>query len=221
MRNKSAVKIQACYRGFRKRKFMNRIKSMYNPKRKPKFLPTQMNMHDDLCRMFALLKVKPILGLNLEPRSKTLRRKARFEDAAAFRLQRFFKMILQKKLAQRILALKREQRIDRSARIITRCIRYMRTKKFVKRCIETKRRKKALQLQCCFRAFQAKNRYYNDNHCLFKQVKCVLCSCMAGSTPSERRKFKDFAVTKLQSLFNATSPQNTWPLQFIELVCSH
>ena len=67
-RHKSAVKIQALFRGYRKR----RNKATYvrrKMRRKPR---TQNDMQDELCTLAAKLGLKPIDGLSLEARSKRL-----------------------------------------------------------------------------------------------------------------------------------------------------
>jgi hypothetical protein len=156
-RTKSAILIQRMFRGYSKRISMGRIKIFYSPKHKRRFVTSQINMQDDLCRLFAKLPLKPIDGLNLEPRSKTSRRKARFENAAAYRLQRFFARIVAMVKARRLVAVKKEQFVDKCARICTRAIRFMRTKLFTKKCMVLKANKTSVKIQCAFRTFRAKS----------------------------------------------------------------
>jgi hypothetical protein len=153
-RNKAAVKIQALFRGYRKRK--GPIK--YVPAKKKKRVQTQNDMQDELCTLAATLGLKPIDGLSLEARSKSSKRKEKIMNAAAFRLQRFFGMILQRALAQKRLADRRCEILNQAARIVTRAVRYVKVKKFVKRCENVKRQQMATKIQCRTRIFHARER---------------------------------------------------------------
>lgn len=153
-RNVAAVKLQALFRGFRKR----RRPTTYIRNKKRKRVHTQNDMQDELCTLAATLGLKPIDGLSLESRSKTSRRKERIMVAAAFRLHRFFDMILQRSRARKRIAERREEILNWSARVITRAVRYVKVKKFVKRCENVKRQQMALKIQCCARIFQAREK---------------------------------------------------------------
>lgn len=153
-RNAAAVKIQALFRGFRKR----RKPASYIRIKKRKRVHTQNDMQDELCTLAATIGLKPINGMSLETRSKTSRRKEKIIAAAAFRLHRFFSMILQRSRARKRLIERREEILNYSARILTRAVRYVKVKKFVKKCDSIKRQQMALKIQCRVRIFQAREK---------------------------------------------------------------
>jgi hypothetical protein len=153
-RNRAATKIQATFRGYRARP----NKHYYVPKKKPKAFLTHLELYDELCQMAANLKLDPIAGMSLEFRTKASKRRQRIENAAAFRMQRFFRMLYQRSIAQLILLLKRKDKINRAARVVTKAVRYVITKKFVKRANIVKHVKMATKIQCCLRCYQARLR---------------------------------------------------------------
>jgi len=153
-RNAAAVKIQALFRGFRKR----RRPVEYIRRRKKRRVHSQNDMQDELCTLAAKLGLKPIDGLSLETRNKTSRRKERIMNAAAFILHRFFAMILQRGRARRRVEERREEIINFCARIITRAVRYVKVKKFVKKCENIKHEQMALKIQCRTRIFHAREK---------------------------------------------------------------
>jgi len=79
-------------------------------------------------------------------------------NAAAFRLHRFFAMILQRARARRRVEERKEEIINYCARIITRCVRYVKVKKFVKKCENVKRQQMAIKMQCRIRIFHAREK---------------------------------------------------------------
>lgn len=115
-------------------------------------------MQDELCTLAAKLGLKPIDGLNLETRSKTSRRKEKIMNAAAFRLHRFFDMILKRSRARKRVFARREEIINSAAKIITRAVRYVKMKKFVKRCDNIKKQQMATKIQCRTRIFHAREK---------------------------------------------------------------
>lgn len=153
-RNASATKIQALFRGYRKRR--NPAKYVRHKKRRK--VHSQNDMQDELCTLAAKLGLKPIDGLSLETRSKTSRRKEKIMNAAAFRIHRFMDMIFQRSRALRRIEERRMEILNQCARIITRAVRYVKVKKFVKRCEIVKREQMVIKIQCRTRIFQARER---------------------------------------------------------------
>lgn len=76
--------------------------------------------------------------------------------AAAFRLQRFFRLLVAKFKAKRRLDIMRVERVNKAAKIITRFIRYIRMRKFSEKLNGIKRVQGALVIQCCARIFLAR-----------------------------------------------------------------
>jgi hypothetical protein len=153
-RSRAAVMIQAVFRGFK-----TRPKNLsYIPKRKKISVKTQNDIHDELCELALKMSLKPIPGLSLEPRIKASKRRIRIENAAAYRLQRFFRMIVNRKLALVVVKTKIMERMNNSSRIITRAVRFVITKKFVKRVETIKRERSAVIIQAYLRKFLAKKR---------------------------------------------------------------
>lgn len=153
-RNRAATKIQAAFRGYRVRP-----KPYYEPMRKPKVYLTQMELLDELCKMATDLQLNPIPGLNLESRTKASKRKIRIDNAAAFRIQKFLKMIFQRSMARVVVSKKKSEKFNKAAKIITKAVRYTITRKFVKRVDLMKRVQLATKIQARVRQYQAKGRY--------------------------------------------------------------
>lgn len=156
-RIRCAILIQAIFRGFRvrpRKPYKRTVKVVTKPSPKALLLEIQ----DELCDFAQLLSLKPIAGLNLESRGKTSKRRARIESAAAFRITRFFRMILCRKRARRELNEIRNQKLDRSARIVTRFFRLVKLKKWTKNLERENRSKAAQSIQCSIRSFQSRQR---------------------------------------------------------------
>lgn len=152
--HRAAVLIQSTFRGFKARpKPLNFV-----PKRKRMKLLNQNELYDELCEMAYKLNLKPIAGLNLESRQKASKRKVRIDNAAAFRIQRFMRMIFMRKKAMIVVAEKRVDRVNRAARVITKSIRFIKTKNFVKRIDSIKKEKCAKKIQSQFRRYLAAQR---------------------------------------------------------------
>jgi hypothetical protein len=152
---RAAVMIQKIYRGFKVRP----RSYSYVPRRKKKKVFTQNELHDVLCEMAGKLELKPIAGLNLESRVKASKRKQKIENAAAFIIQRFIRMIFQRSMALIVVKTRKLDQINKSARVITRAIRFLKTKNFVKRAEIVKKGRCVLKLQCAYRKWRAYLRY--------------------------------------------------------------
>lgn len=148
---RAAVKIQKIFRGFRVRP----RSYSYIPKKKRKKIFTQNELHDILCDIAGKLDLKPIAGLNLESRVKASKRKQKIENAAAFIIQRFFRMIFQRSLALLVVKTRRFDLINKSACIITRAIRFLKTKNFVKRAEMVNKGRCVLKIQCAYRKWRS------------------------------------------------------------------
>lgn len=152
--NFAAIKIQSTFRGFRARPKTY----SYIPKIKPKIVLSRNAIQDELCKMAASLSLKPIRGLSLEERSKTSRRRHKIETAAAFIIQRFFKMLYEKSMARIVLQTRREEIVHDSARIVTKAIRYVKMKNFGRRSMVVKHHRMSIKIQCRVRIFLAKKK---------------------------------------------------------------
>lgn len=148
---KACTKIQAAFRGYRARP----KNYSYIPKKKRNKILTQNELHDEFCLMAGKLELKPIPGMSLESRVKASRRKLRIENAASFRITRFFRMLRQRKMALLVVKTRKVEMVNRSARVITRAIRFLKTKNFVKRAETVKKGRCALKIQCQYRKWRA------------------------------------------------------------------
>ena len=92
LENESATKIQATFRGFKMRPKPETFdKTMY---RRYEHLPASVSeINAELCSWQSILQLKPIPGLTLESAGRNAKRQAKFEYAAAIRIQCFFRMI--------------------------------------------------------------------------------------------------------------------------------
>lgn len=115
-----------------------------------------LEIQDELCNLASKLGLKPIAGLNLEPRSKTFKRRFKIENAASFRIQRFFRMILERKKARFYMASVRTGLIHKHAKVVTRFFRFIIIKNFTKKCDVSKRHAAAIIIQCFVRKYLAK-----------------------------------------------------------------
>lgn len=173
LKNRAATRIQAAFRGFRSRPRNH----AYHPQRKRIPNYSQNDMQDELCTLASLLHLPPIPGLNLEARTKASKRKLRIENAGAFRIQRFFKMILCKKMALVVVRNKVFEKRNNSARTITKAVRFVITKKFVKRVDLIKRERSAIKIQAYVRRFLSTKRVHDllkNNQSLWKQNEAVV-----------------------------------------------
>jgi hypothetical protein len=153
----AAQKIQSVFRGFlQRRKFKK-----YHQRKKTIQVLSQNEIVDELCNMAAALPFRPINKLNLETRSKISKRKRKIERAAAFTIQKFFKMIVERKKAKRVVEVKRSEKIYNSSRTITRTFRHFKMKNFAKRAEVVKQNVMALKLQSATRKYFATNRFCN------------------------------------------------------------
>jgi len=194
-RNSACVKIQALFRGYSGRPAST---STYIPKRKLKKAPTQIQMHDALCGMSDQLNFKPIVGLSLEPRSKSFRRRERFLNAATFRITRFFKMITARSLARVVCEQKKMEIKNAAACTITRAVRYMKVKKFVKKCETVKRAAAVLVLQCSFRVFTARHRVRDLKKLRVVFVRRSECAIILQRNLAPKHQHNDLSrVTRL------------------------
>lgn len=163
---RAAVQIQAVFRGFRVRP----RNYSYIPRTKKKENLGQNELHDELCAIANRINLAPIPGLSLESRSKASRRKLKIENAAAFRIQRFFKMILYRSMALIVVRKKKHELFDTCARVITRSIAAMKQKKFIKRVEIIKKDRSIIKLQCCFRRYKAMLRFVAYCYDYFKMI---------------------------------------------------
>lgn len=92
LENESATKIQAAFRGYKTRPKPETFdKTMY---RRYEHLPASVSeINAELCSWQSMLQLKPIPGLTLESAGRNAKRQAKFEYAAAIRIQCFFRMI--------------------------------------------------------------------------------------------------------------------------------
>ena len=90
----SATLIQACYRGYQcplRKKPENFDRSNYQ--RYARVPASVQEINAELCSWQSSLQLKPIPGLTLESAGRNAKRQAKFEYAAAIRIQCFFRMI--------------------------------------------------------------------------------------------------------------------------------
>lgn len=114
----AAIRIQGLFRGYHSRP---KIPGNVLTKKKPVIL-TPRQLRTFLCDLTSLLNLKPIKGLTLKMREKSSRQQFRVDNASAFRIQAFFKMILARKLAKlRMIDINREREIF-SMRVLKRSL---------------------------------------------------------------------------------------------------
>lgn len=150
----SSTKIQALFRGFRRRfKMKNCIPRKLNPR-------TQHQIQEELCYWAQLLNLKPLRGLSLENKSQTSKRFAKIQKAAAMRMQRFFKMLVARTKARKYMNEIRILQFNKAAVQITRFIRRLRQHVIETKAKNMNKANAAITIQCCFRCFKAIRRYY-------------------------------------------------------------
>jgi ribosomal protein L25 (general stress protein Ctc) len=155
IKNEAVIRIQALFRGYRLRRQRKLITPSYCPRKKSRKFLSQFELQDELCQMAMDLKLKPIDGLNLEWRAKASKRRIRIENAAAFRMQKFFRMLFERSVAQVVVKRKRVEFVNKKACVITKAVRFMKTKNFVKRVDAMKRDRCSIVIQRQVRKYQA------------------------------------------------------------------
>ena len=152
--NRCATMIQAIFRGFRRRKLQ--IRGSLGSRKKFKVSLTAERINAELCTWASSLGLKPITGLSLVSKDRLLKRKAKFQFAAAIKLQCFFRMIVCMK------KYKRKQKLERTRKIITSQMTILRFFKWVHRITKEERdnnlhrRKAATTLQTCYRTWASR-----------------------------------------------------------------
>lgn len=153
VKNYCATKIQALFRGY-----LCRPKSTYKQIRKSALKFSVSELHDELCNYASALNLKPITGLSLESHHKTSRRRRKIEAAAAFRIQRFFSMIVARKKCCDILNRMRSDQFIRASRAIIKAFRVFKLKKLFIRRREQIRQASIVKLQSVCRSFTTRLR---------------------------------------------------------------
>lgn len=155
-RHECAIKIQALFRGFRKRPkpkyFLKSAKKVF------KF--SIIELQDELCTLASNLNLRPIPGLSLEFRpKKNSKRRMRFENAAAYRIQVFFSMIYARKKAREYMSSYKIKQATTAAQTIVRFFRYIAILNFTKKCDVAKRHQMAAIIQRNVRGYLARLRH--------------------------------------------------------------
>ena len=204
LKNKAATKIQAAFRGFKKRR-----KKFLGRKPKPPVVLTQSEIYDELCAMASKLELPPIPGLSLEARSRASRRKRKIESVATMRIQKFFKMLVAKKRAKGKLRQRSVENIDRAARRIAKFFTYIKDKNAMNRFLEMKKNVLAIKVQCSERVRQSRAWYVLVNlHLTTLPLSKFSPTVLLVSAFSARRNKISSAKTRLRLSFNETLLQN-------------
>lgn len=154
---KAAIRIQKHFRGYLLRLRRQRIRQIYTPK--PKRVEVSLiGIHDELCGWADKVALKPILGLSLEPKHKTSKRKLKLEATAANTLTAFFKMIMERNKARRRMNEYHIKVANWAALVCTRFFRLVKIRTLAKNVNFQNRRMAALKIQCAVRRRQARKR---------------------------------------------------------------
>jgi hypothetical protein len=158
----AAVMIQATYRGYlsRKRRRPETIELIFRPEGEVQAIavnvPRISDIHNELCLWQSALSLKPLHGLTLEPQNAHTRRRARFEFAAALRLQCFFRMLVCKSRIRKLKSMRRAEILLRNALIINKFIKLARKVTAKRKETLQERERATLKIQSRFRIFRSK-----------------------------------------------------------------
>ena len=154
LEKKSAIIIQSTFRGFRTRKYRF---GMITASRKPlKVALTPDVISAELCTWAIKLGLKPIPGLSLISKSAQRKRKAKFQFAAAIKLQCFFRMLVCKIKFKRKKSFRNAQKTIQAAMQINRFFKWVH--RITRRAREELaiRRKAVVKIQNCFRKWKSR-----------------------------------------------------------------
>jgi hypothetical protein len=156
-KNKCATKIQAIFRGFRRRLKSNSYC------RKRRFIPkVSMNqIQNELGSLANSISLKPISGLTLEPHGKASRRRAKIVAAAANQIKQYMRMVVERKKARRRMKCILEEKIAKSARAIQKFFRFVKITCLKKNLDRVRREHAATTVQKYTRRFFSQKRYCN------------------------------------------------------------
>jgi tetratricopeptide (TPR) repeat protein len=152
LETESTTKIQAHFRGLRRRIKINKRPNYVKPVKKVSNFSV-LQLHDDLCYLASIVSLKPIPGLTLESKGRASRRKAKIEHAAVLRLQIWSRMLFAKSEAQSYMAIYKAKRREKSSRIISRFFRLLKLKSFKKRVGIINRARGIIKIQNAARFF--------------------------------------------------------------------
>lgn len=152
--NMGAMKMQSLYRGYRSRPKIpgNRRKA------KGPIILTQEELHAFLCDLTSKLNFSYIKGLTLKIKSKSSRQQQKIENAASFRIQKFFKMLVAKKKAKLYMAKQKVEKVPEATKIVNRAMAKFSSKITERKKIEMRRNKCCIKIQTRIRMFHARRR---------------------------------------------------------------
>jgi hypothetical protein len=147
----AATNIQASFRGY-----CSRPRILYRRRPKGPTILTVEEYRALLCELTSKLNLSHIPGLTLKMKTKSSRQKQRVENAAAFGIQTFFKMLVEKRRAKKFIFKKQRQKYFASLHVLRRIIR-----KFIDMCriskiIRRKRDLVSIKIQARIRMFLAR-----------------------------------------------------------------
>lgn len=157
LQNWCVIKIQATFRGFRRRPRTLLQHEMRRRKDK-RDLPRNslQGIHEELCSMAKRLRLRTIAGLTLVPKSMQAKRRRKISGAAAMRIQRFFRMLVARRKARAQMADVRLAMKNAMVRIIVRFFKYCFIKSFGMKALNSRKGVSAVFVQNQARAFLAR-----------------------------------------------------------------
>lgn len=159
LRNASAIKIQAVYRGHRVRQFRSTDSQSRRSLRRTHIL--RRDIQEELRRLASNLRMRPIPGLNLDAVPRRSKNKENIAVAAAIQLQCFIRAAFAKKI-YRVRAHIVQQKREKSA-----CVRIVRFFRSVRRRKEMAMRRRedesraVVKIQSWVRGMLGRMRYFS------------------------------------------------------------
>lgn len=156
----AAVLIQSCYRGYLSRKTPNSLVISRRKHVESSHLKlNDVDIKEELCKLANALGLRPIRGLTLESNKIYSRRRNKMRKVSSCKLVRFFRMIVARKKARRIMDDIKISRKHAAATIIQRFARYVKVKRITINMQRQRDRESATIIQKEVRAHLARNKY--------------------------------------------------------------
>lgn len=158
LKNVAAVKIQARFRGYRRRRgTIDLDKLIKDRQSNPKLLSSKI-IREELTDWAAAIGLKPVPGLSLESTVKKSLRQRRIEKRAAIKIQYFLRILCAMSEANRRRAKVLKQRQDEAATRIQRFFKYLVFQTKFEGVVALLKRSGAVRIQTYCRGFLARFR---------------------------------------------------------------
>lgn len=149
-----ATKLQSLFRGYASRP---KIASNRRRPKGPRVLSPE-ELRNFICDLTSKLNLSHIQGLTLKMKTKNSRQRYRIENAAAFRIQKFFKMLVARRKAKIYMAKVERKKHFAALSVLRRVLRHFAQIIRKRKDLEAFKRACCIKIQSSIRIFEARRR---------------------------------------------------------------